>query len=115
VESLETLDERLRAGSRTGGGAVLPDAAREALGWSEDEARAILRGLGFAPVNRPKAGEAIAWRRRDAARGKRPEPGAARPAAHSPFAALAVLQPAPAAPEPSPRRRRRRKPKAAQP
>ncbi len=48
----------------------------------------ILRALGFAPVNRPQAGEPIAWRRRAE---RKAEP-AAPPRPHSPFAALAALQ-----------------------
>lgn len=120
LEQLERLDELLRGGAKQGGGVLLADQAREELGWSEAEADAILRGLGFAPANRPKAGEPIAWRRRGERPHARPEaPVAARP--HSPFAALAALQtpaapPAPAAPSAPPpaarRPRRRRKPKA---
>jgi ATP-dependent RNA helicase SUPV3L1/SUV3 len=100
VLALERLDEFLRAAPAEGGGAVLPDQAREALGWSEAEAKAILRGLGFAPASRPKPGEPIAWRRRG-------EPKAARPGRpqHSPFAALAALK----TPAPIRRPRRRRK------
>jgi ATP-dependent RNA helicase SUPV3L1/SUV3 len=111
VEQLERLDELLRAGARLGGGTVLSDAAREELGWSAVEAEAILRGLGFAPANRPKAGEPTAWRRRGERSRAAPDPAQPRP--HSPFAALAALQtqPLPAAP-PARRPRRRRKPKA---
>jgi ATP-dependent RNA helicase SUPV3L1/SUV3 len=108
VEALEHLDEQLRDGPRQAGGAVLTDAAREALGWSEIEAREVLRGLGYAPVNRPKAGEPQAWRRRGE-RVPAPEPAAPQ----SPFAALAALKAQPAPPPPA--RRPRRKPKAARP
>jgi ATP-dependent RNA helicase SUPV3L1/SUV3 len=109
VEQLERLDELLRGGAKQGAGVLLSDQAREELGWSETEAADVLRGLGFAPANRPKAGEAVAWRRR----GDR-VPAAAAPALrpNSPFAALAALNappPAPAARRP----RRRRKPKVA--
>jgi ATP-dependent RNA helicase SUPV3L1/SUV3 len=100
VEQLERLDELLRSGVRQGGGVLLSDQAREELGWSEADAQAILRGLGYAPANRPKAGEPVAWRRRQ----EKPPPTAATPRAHSPFAALAALKTAPA-----PKRRRRRK------
>ncbi|MCR5877162.1 helicase-related protein [Phenylobacterium sp. J367] len=112
VEALEQLDELLREGPKLAGGAVLSDQAREALGWSEADARDILRGLGFAPVNRPKAGEPVAWRRRGE-RGPPPKAEPDRP--HSPFAALAALKAQPAPPpsaERRPRRPRRRKPKA---
>jgi len=115
VEQLERLDELLRGGAKQSGGALLSDQAREELGWSPAEAEEVLRGLGFAPANRPAAGEPVAWRRRgERPRGK-PEPkAAARP--HSPFAALAALQTPSAAPPapPARRSRRRRKPKAAQ-
>jgi ATP-dependent RNA helicase SUPV3L1/SUV3 len=105
VAQLEQLDELLRATPKAAGAVVLSDEAREALGWTQAEARAILRGLGFAPAARPKPGEPIAWRRRRA-----PEPARApAPARHSPFAALAALQ---AEPAPSRRVRRRRKPGA---
>jgi ATP-dependent RNA helicase SUPV3L1/SUV3 len=107
VDQLERLDELLRTGEKRGPGVLLSDQAREELGWSEAEALDILRGLGFAPANRPKAGEPIAWRRRGE-HGPAPVQGA-RP--NSPFAALAALQPQ-AAPAPARRPRRRRRPKA---
>ncbi|MFL5296623.1 MAG: helicase-related protein [Phenylobacterium sp.] len=102
VEQLERLDELLRAAPKAGGGVVLSDQAREALGWSAEDARQILRGLGFAPLNRP--GEEPAWRRRfekEFAVETKP-----RAATHSPFAALAALQPAgrPRRRKPRPRR-----------
>jgi ATP-dependent RNA helicase SUPV3L1/SUV3 len=102
VEQLEQLDELLRAAPKAGGGVALSDQAREALGWSPEQARTILRGLGFAALKRP--GETPVWRRRfekEFAVEKKPV------APHSPFAALAALQPAPA------RRPRRRKPRQA--
>jgi len=108
VEQLERLDELLRSGVKQNGGVLLADQALEELGWSAVEAHGVLRGLGFAPANRPKADEPIAWRRRNE-RARAPERAAA-PRPHSPFAALAVLQTAPAPPA---RRPRRRKPKAA--
>jgi ATP-dependent RNA helicase SUPV3L1/SUV3 len=102
VEQLERLDELLRAGVKQGGGVVFSDQAREELGWTADEAREILKGLGFAAVKR--TGEATAWRRRaqrDFAIEHRPIT-----APHSPFAALAALKGEPA-PARRPRRRRR--------
>jgi ATP-dependent RNA helicase SUPV3L1/SUV3 len=111
VEQLERLDELLRGAVKQGGGVLLSEQAREELGWSEAEANEILRGLGFAPANRPKAGAPIAWRRRaERGRAKAEAPAAPRP--HSPFAALAALQTAPAPPPAARRPRRRRKPKA---
>jgi len=101
VEQLERLDELLRAGVKQGGGVILSDQAREALGWSADEAREILKGLGFAAIKRQ--GEVTAWRRRFerefAVEHKQVAP-------HSPFAALAALKGEPA-PVRRPRRRRR--------
>lgn len=102
IEQLEQLDELLRAGPIQNGGVILSEAARNALGWSAHDSQTILRALGFAPVNRPKAGEPIAWRRR-ADRKAQP---ATPPRPHSPFAALAVLKDKPA-PTRRPRRRRR--------
>jgi ATP-dependent RNA helicase SUPV3L1/SUV3 len=102
VEQLERLDELLRAAPKAGGGSSLSDQAREELGWSPDEARRILRGLGFVAVK--GADGPTAWRRR-----VETEPPArpTRPVPHSPFAALAALtSPAP------PRRPRRRKPRS---
>jgi ATP-dependent RNA helicase SUPV3L1/SUV3 len=102
VEQLERLDELLRAGARQNGGVVLSDQAREELGWRDDEARTILKGLGFAAVKR--AGEPLAWRRR----GERDFAVEHRAilAPNSPFAALAALKGEPA-PARRPRRRRR--------
>jgi ATP-dependent RNA helicase SUPV3L1/SUV3 len=106
VEQLERLDELLRAAPKAGGGVVLSDQAREELGWSDREAAQILKGLGFAAVRR-EAGAPPAWRRRvekDFAVERAP-----RARTHSPFAALAALQP-PAGLPPA-RRPRRRKPR----
>jgi ATP-dependent RNA helicase SUPV3L1/SUV3 len=108
VEQLERLDELLRAGVKQAGGVVLTEPARDELGWSEAQAAEILRGLGFAPANKAKAGEPVAWRRR-AVHDDKPEPRK-RGAPHSPFAALAALQDQPA---PARRPRRRRKTKSA--
>jgi len=101
VEQLERLDELLRAGVKQGGGVVFSDQAREEVGWSPDEAREVLKALGFAAVKRQ--GEATAWRRRferEFAVERKPI------APHSPFAALAALKGEPA-PARRPRRRRR--------
>ena len=103
VEQLERLDELLRAAPRQGGGVVVSDAARNELGWSEEEARDILKGLGFAAIRRP--GEPVAWRRR-AEREFAVEHRAIAPP-NSPFAALAALRG-----EPAPARRPRRKRRA---
>jgi ATP-dependent RNA helicase SUPV3L1/SUV3 len=102
VEQLERLEELLAKGPIRNGGVLLTEAARAELGWSEAEADALLRGLGFAPANRPSAGEPISWRRRR----DKPPPAIEAPRAHSPFAALAALKTPPA------RRKRRRARKA---
>jgi ATP-dependent RNA helicase SUPV3L1/SUV3 len=99
VEQLERLDALLRAAPRQGQSALLSDQAVEELGWTANEAAAVLRGLGFTPTTRPKAGEPIAWRRRRPAG----EPAVEdRPSPASPFAALAALKD-----KPPPARRRR--------
>ena len=112
ADRLERLDEHLRAAAQ-GGGVRLTEAARADLGWSEAEARRLLRDLGFAPIRKAVTLEATVWRRR------RPRPQTAvapDPVPRSPFAALAALRPPPpaaasaakrAAPA-RPRRRRRR-------
>ncbi len=82
VEQLERLDELLRAGVKQSGGVILAEQGRGELGWTDPQAAEILRGLGFAPVNKPKAGEPVAWRRR-AAHDAAPE---ARKPAAPPFA-----------------------------
>ena len=102
VEQLERLDELFRAGVKQGGGVVFSEEARESLGWSPDETREILKGLGYAVVKR--IGDVTAWRRRaerDFALEHRPII-----APNSPFAALAALKGEPA-PARRPRRRRR--------
>lgn len=108
VEQLERLDELLRSGARQGAGVVLSDQAREELGWSAAETDAILRGLGFTPANRPRAGEPTAWRRRAE---KRAEATGKPAATHSPFAALAALK---GEPPPARRRRPRRRKRGAE-
>ncbi|MFN3583274.1 helicase-related protein [Phenylobacterium sp.] len=104
VERLERLNELMRGAVKQGAGVVLSDQAREELGWTKHETETLLRGLGFAPANRPKDGEPVAWRRRGERRAKA-EP---KPVAHSPFAALAALkdQPPPARRKRRPRRRK---------
>jgi len=95
VEQLMRLDALLRSAAKQGGGVLFSDQAREELGWSEADARGLLRALGYVPVGWAPT---QVWRRRaepKAARPGRPAPGG------SPFAALASLSP-------PPRRRRRR-------
>jgi ATP-dependent RNA helicase SUPV3L1/SUV3 len=104
VEQLERLDELMREGEKKAGGIILSETGRDELGWTEAEAFEVLRGLGFAPANRPGPGEPTAWRRR-AVRIVEP---ATRATPHSPFAALAVLNAQPGPPVQRLRKRRRR-------
>jgi ATP-dependent RNA helicase SUPV3L1/SUV3 len=98
VDALERLDALLRAAPRQGGGSVLSDQAIEELGWTDAQARDVMRALGYAPARRAEPGQAVAWRLRRARASSEPVRG---PAEHSsPFAALAALKPRP------PRRRR---------
>jgi ATP-dependent RNA helicase SUPV3L1/SUV3 len=96
VSQVERLDELLRGAARQGGGVLFSDQAREELGWSEPDARRVLRALGFAPVGRAPT---QVWRRKAEPRSTRAAPAAVD--VGSPFAALAALKPA------APRRRRR--------
>jgi ATP-dependent RNA helicase SUPV3L1/SUV3 len=102
VTALEALDERLRAARRPDGVSILSEADRTALGWSEADANAILRGLGFVPAT---VDGVAGWKRRRS----RSLPAAAPVDPASPFAALAVLKTAPER-----RRRRARRKVAAQ-
>ncbi|WP_091741302.1 helicase-related protein [Phenylobacterium immobile] len=103
VEQLEQLDELMRNAPQAGGGSVVDEALAAKLGWSSEQMRRILRGLGFAPSQRGLDGLPVAWRRRIDRPAAAPAPApAGRP--DSPFAALASLKAA----EPSPPRRRRR-------
>ena len=97
VEALERLDALLRAAPRQGGGSVLSQQAIEELGWTDAQAREVMRALGYAPVRRTEAGQAVPWRLKRAHDLAEPD---RRPPEHSPFAALAALKPRP------PRRRR---------
>ena len=98
VEALERLDTLLRVAPRQSGAALLSQQAVEELGWTMAQAEQVMLGLGFASTGRRPAGQAGAWRP------KRTQPSVtpSKPSAHSPFAALAALKPAPA-----PVRRRR--------
>ncbi|HYE43855.1 MAG TPA: phosphonate-binding protein, partial [Caulobacteraceae bacterium] len=106
VDALERLDELLRVSRRPDGSGLLSDQARESLGWSADEAAAILKALGYV------RGKGEAEGRWKATRPARPA-GQAKPPRHSPFAALAALNAPPAPAEQRRRRRPRRKPRAA--
>ena len=106
VEALEQLEALMRSGARIGPGSVLCDQARETLGWSQPEADAILKGLGYVRTNAGAGNEPPAWRLRKA----RSEP-ARKADAGSPFAALAALNPPPMAPAAATRAPRRRRPR----
>ena len=107
VEQLERLDGLLRANPRPGQGSVLPDQAREELGWSEADTDAILRGLGYAPTGKPAPGELLVWRRRAGSTAR--QAPVRPPPPNSPFAALAgFTAPPPLAPSKRKRRPRHR-------
>jgi ATP-dependent RNA helicase SUPV3L1/SUV3 len=98
VEQLERLDELLRSAAKQGEGVLFSDQAREELGWSEGDARAVLKALGYFMTGAPPS---QVWKKRTTPpRAER----AALGAGPSPFAALAALTPAPS-------RRRRRTPR----
>jgi ATP-dependent RNA helicase SUPV3L1/SUV3 len=100
VEALERLDALLRAAPRQGGGVLLSEQAVDELGWTMAEASQIMRGLGFVPAGRKGAEGPAPWRMIRRGLDKKAAAPSKAPA-HSPFAALAALKPAP------PRRRRR--------
>ena len=104
VAALERLDELLRAAPREGGATVLSDQAVEELGWTPQEAREVMRALGFVPHGKPKTGEPMAWRPKRLR--ESPEPRPAKPE-QSPFAALAALKPSPPRRHRAPRNRAR--------
>ncbi len=103
VARLERLAGILRRAPIRDGGLVFDDAARSALGWSDDEAKAVLRGLGFSSRRGPEPGRETLWRRPRKPPAVR-VPDRAVPPAGSPFSALAALAPTPTR---RPRRRRR--------
>lgn len=101
VEKLEQLGESLRQNTLPNGAVTLTHIAREALGWNENQASAIMRALGYLPTGKPAADLPRAWRRRRAAS---PATETSDPPATSPFAALAAMR----APPKATRGRRRR-------
>jgi ATP-dependent RNA helicase SUPV3L1/SUV3 len=107
VADLERFDELLRGAAKQGAGILFSDQAREELGWSDVEAKLVLRGLGFVTVGRPVEGEPVAWRRAAAATARPAKTAAVRTG--SPFAALAALHPV------APPRRKRRPPRRLKP
>ena len=107
VEMLERLDAHLRTLPAERGAARLPESAPAELGWTDEEAARVLKGLGYARAGRPEPGNGSLWRKRREASPPSAEGSAAadaKPSA-SPFAALAGLK---LAPEPA---RPRRKPR----
>jgi ATP-dependent RNA helicase SUPV3L1/SUV3 len=97
VDALERLDALLRAAPRQGGSSVLSAQAIEELGWTDAQARDVMRALGYAPARRTDSDQAVPWRLRRERPSAEPD---RHPPEHSPFAALAALKPRP------PRRRR---------
>ena len=106
VSQLERLDAHLRGAPAHAGAVSLTPEAVADLGWDEEAARTILRGLGFAPAKKTPPGAPSLWRlRRDKPEPAR-KPAVAAPA--SPFAVLAALAPLKAEPRRRPRRRKQR-------
>ena len=110
---LESLDAALRAGPSTGRGVMVSPDLASLLDGPVEQLFAVLRALGFAPLERPRTDAPVAWRRRRPP----PAPQTAHPqAAASPFSALAALKPVAApAPRARPGRPRRRPRKAGRP
>lgn len=100
VLSLERLGDLLRAAPQRGPDRLMAASALAALGWTDSQARAILRGLGYRPM-RGSSAELTAWRR---ARAPKPEATDLRTPRPSPFAALSALKL-----DAPPRRRRSRR------
>ena len=96
ADSLERLDDLIRAEKASRDGLPIPDAVADSLDWSVADLHAILRGLGFRPARRGPGGKVELWRRIGAAKSGGDEPPAAQPhRPDSPFAALAALKTAP--------------------
>jgi ATP-dependent RNA helicase SUPV3L1/SUV3 len=86
---LEALDAALRAAPSTPRGVEVAPALSQVLDGPVDHLFAVLRALGFAPLEKPRPDAPVLWRRR-----KAPAPRPLAPSAEaSPFSALAALRP----------------------
>lgn len=86
---LEALDAALRAAPATGRGVEVSPGLASLFDAPAEHLFAVLRALGFAPLERPRTDAPVAWRRR-----RPPAPRSPGPAVvASPFSALAALKP----------------------
>lgn len=96
---LEALDAALRAAPSTPRGVEVAPALAQVLDGPVEQLFAVLRALGFAPLEKPRTDAPVLWRRR-----KAPAPRPQAPLSDaSPFSSLAALRP----PEGKPTRARR--------
>ncbi|AWM76791.1 helicase-related protein [Phenylobacterium parvum] len=85
---LEALDGALRAAPSTPRGVEVAPALSQILDGPVDHLFAVLRALGFAPLEKPRTDAPVLWRRR-----KAPAPRPQAPISDaSPFSALAALR-----------------------
>jgi ATP-dependent RNA helicase SUPV3L1/SUV3 len=86
---LEALDAALRAAPSTPRGVEVAPALAQVLDGPVEQLFAVLRALGFAPLEKPRTDAPVLWRRR-----KAPAPRPQAPISDaSPFSALAALRP----------------------
>jgi ATP-dependent RNA helicase SUPV3L1/SUV3 len=86
---LEALDAALRAAPSTPRGVEVTPALAQVLDGPVEQLFAVLRALGFAPLEKPRTDAPVLWRRR-----KAPAPRPQAPISDaSPFSALAALRP----------------------
>ena len=86
---LEALDAVLRAAPSTPRGVEVAPALSQVLDGPVDHLFAVLRALGFTPLEKPRPDAPVLWRRR-----KAPAPRPLVPSTEaSPFSALAALRP----------------------
>jgi ATP-dependent RNA helicase SUPV3L1/SUV3 len=86
---LEALDAALRAAPSTPRGVEVAPALAQVLDGPVEQLFAVLRALGFAPLEKPRNEAPVLWRRR-----KAPAPRPQAPISDaSPFSALAALRP----------------------
>lgn len=86
---LEALDAALRAAPSSPRGVEVTPALAQVLDGPVEQLFAVLRALGFAPLEKPRTDAPVLWRRR-----KAPAPRPQAPISDaSPFSALAALRP----------------------
>ncbi|MFN7264084.1 MAG: phosphonate-binding protein, partial [Phenylobacterium sp.] len=104
---LEALDAALRAAPSTPRGVEVAPALAQVLDGPVEQLFAVLRALGFAPLEKPRMDAPVLWRRR-----KAPAPRPQAPISDaSPFSALAALRPLEGKPAHARGSRKRRRPR----